>query len=89
MYMPANIDRIRKGKITGFIRIMLIILSLVFVFLFFSSNSFSQPYILKIDHADSISPDKAALFQKEFSNKEACISYVTSLPEQLRQRGYL
>ena len=88
MYMPANIDRIRKGKITGFIRIMLIILSLVFVFLFFSSNSFSQPYILKIDHADSISPDKAALFQKEFSNKEACISYVTSLPEQLRQRGY-
>jgi outer membrane protein assembly factor BamA len=88
MYMPANIDRIRKGKITGFIRIMLIIVQFLFLYFFFASKSFSQSYILKIDHADTIMPEQASLFKKEFPSKEACVFYVTSLPGQLRQKGY-
>lgn len=43
---------------------------------------------MRIDHADSIAADQKALFKKEFSNKEACVVYVNTLSEQLRQRGY-
>jgi len=90
MYMPATDDRISEGKITGFIRFVLIIVFLCIAeLIFIPLQTVGQGYRLKIIHIDSVSSAEAQTFKNDFQNKEACIAYVIALPEQLRQRGYV
>jgi outer membrane protein assembly factor BamA len=89
MYMPANEIILSGCKITRFVRYAVPIFFIVLCFLLNSGTVFAQTYRLTTIYTDTHSVNARPGIKELFKSKEECRLYVVTLPQQLREKGFL
>ncbi len=89
MYMPANDQIFSACKVTCFVRQVMRVFFFGFWLMQHTGIAFAQTYPLTTIYSDTHSLNARPGIKELFKNREECRLYVVTLPQQLREKGFM